>query len=130
MNFIAKYRHFMRANLYVFESLLPRLGTFIFLPILIRFIESVIWTEIVLMIAVSEILSKIYLFGYQNAVFRFGKNMDHQIFKLVSFKLLKRLTTLSILIFLFLNFLMIYFGVHYLNLNMVYQCDRLLYFLI
>ena len=68
MNFIAKYRHFMRANLYVFESLLPRLGTFIFLPILIRFIESVIWTEIVLMIAVSEILSKIYLFGYQNAV--------------------------------------------------------------
>ena len=69
-------KHFQRLNIYVFDSLLPRFGAFIFLPFLFRYASTSVWAEIGLMIAISEILSKFYLFGFQNSIFRFAKDLS------------------------------------------------------
>lgn len=98
-----KYIHLIRVNLYILESLLPRFGSLLFLPILLNFISSTIWSEIVLMIAVSEILSKLYLFGFQNSIFRFAKNLNIDDFSSIFTKLLKRLFFISIVLFIFLE---------------------------
>jgi len=98
-----KYIHLIRINLYILESLLPRFGSLLFLPILLSFINSAIWSEIVLMIAVSEILSKLYLFGFQNSIFRFAKNLNTADFSSIFFRLLKRLFFISTVIFIFLE---------------------------
>lgn len=82
--------HFKRINIYIFESLLPRFGAFLFLPLLLRFVNPAIWAEIVLMISVSEILSKIYLFGFQSSIFRFAKDLDDNQKNFIIFKLLVR----------------------------------------
>ena len=93
--------HFKRINIFLFEALLPRVSTFLLLPILLRYIETMIWAEIVLMIAISEILSKIYLFGFQDSIYRFGNEITGED-KAVIFKLLtKRILFLSIMIGVF-----------------------------
>ena len=89
--------HFKRINVYIFESLLPRFGAFLFLPLLLRFVNPAIWAEIVLMIAVSEILSKIYLFGFQSSIFRFAKELDDNQKNFIIFKLLMRVLFSGIL---------------------------------
>jgi len=94
---IFKNTHLKRVNIYIFESMLPRFGAFLFLPILLRFVNPEIWAEIVLMIAISEILSKIYLFGFQSSIFRFAKELDDNQKNYIFFKLVKRVFTASIL---------------------------------
>lgn len=94
---IFKITHFKRVNIYIFESMLPRFGAFLFLPILLRFVNPEIWAEIVLMIAISEILSKIYLFGFQSSIFRFAKDLDDNQKNYIFFRLVKRVFTASIL---------------------------------
>lgn len=103
MYIVKNYIHLIRVNLYIFESLLPRFGSLLFLPILLSYINSTIWSEIVLMIAVSEILSKFYLFGFQSSIFRFAKNLNIEDFSSIFFRLLKRLSLASILLFIFLE---------------------------
>ncbi len=97
--------HIKRINIFVLEALLPRISTFLLLPVLLRFIDTEIWAEIVLMIAVSEILNKIYLLGFQNSIFRFGNEITNKEKILILQKLLKRIVFLSITIGLFFEIL-------------------------
>ena len=102
--FTKKYIHLLRVNIYILESLLPRFGSLLFLPILLNFINSTIWSEIVLMIAVSEILSKLYLFGFQKFNFSIcTKNLNIDDLSSIFFRLLKRLFVMSVLLFIFLE---------------------------
>ena len=96
--------HFKRINLFIFEALLPRFSTFLLLPILLRFIGTEIWAEIVLMIAVSEILNKIYLFGFQSSIYRFGNEINDKEKLYITQKLLKRILILSGSFLLFFEF--------------------------
>lgn len=97
--------HIKRINIFVLEALLPRISTFLLLPVLLRFIDTEIWAEIVLMIAVSEILNKIYLLGFQNSIYRFGNEITNKEKLLILQKLLKRIVFLSITIGLFFEIL-------------------------
>lgn len=96
--------HFKRINLFIFEAVLPRVSTFLLLPILLRFIGTQIWAEIVLMIAVSEILNKIYLFGFQSSIYRFGNEINDKEKRYITQKLLKRILILSGCFLLFFEF--------------------------
>ncbi len=89
-------KHFQRLNIYVFESLLPRFGAFIFLPFLFRYASTSVWAEIGLMIAISEILSKFYLFGFQNSIFRFAKDLSDKEKQYIFKKLIIKIFTLSL----------------------------------
>lgn len=96
-------KHFQRLNIYVFESLLPRFGAFIFLPFLFRYASTSIWAEIGLMIAISEILSKFYLFGFQNSIFRFAKDLTDQEKQYIFKKLILKILTLSTSVLIFVE---------------------------
>ena len=100
---ILQSKHFQRLNVYIFESLLPRLGAFIFLPLLFRYATTSVWAEIGLMIAVSEILSKVYLFGFQNSIFRFANDLSNQEKQYIFKKLIFKIFTFSISILAFLE---------------------------
>tara|TARA_B100001109_G_scaffold73401_1_gene60038 strand:+ start:6343 stop:7746 length:1404 start_codon:yes stop_codon:yes gene_type:complete len=100
---ILQSKHFQRLNVYVFESLLPRLGAFIFLPLLFRYASTSIWAEIGLMIAMSEILSKVYLFGFQNSIFRFANDLSEQEKQYIFKKLIFKIFTFSTFILLSLE---------------------------
>ena len=92
--------HFKRSNVYVAESLLPRLGSFIFLPFLFRYVTTEIWAEIALMIAVSELLAKIYLFGFQSSIYRFANEIDIDQKNAIFGQLVKRILLISSFVFL------------------------------
>ena len=92
--------HFKRSNVYIAESLLPKLGSFIFLPFLFRYVTTAIWAEIALMIAVSELLAKIYLFGFQSSIYRFANEIDSDQKNSIFGQLLKRILIISTFVFL------------------------------
>ena len=91
--------HFKRSNVYVAESLLPKLGSFIFLPFLFRYVTTEIWAEIALMIAVSELLAKIYLFGFQSSIYRFANEIDSDQKNAIFGQLIKRILLISTSVF-------------------------------
>ena len=91
--------HFKRSNVYVAESLLPKLGSFIFLPFLFRYVTTEIWAEIALMIAVSELLAKIYLFGFQSSIYRFANEIDSDQKNSIFGQLIKRILLISTSVF-------------------------------
>ena len=92
--------HFKRSNVYIAESLLPKIGSFIFLPFLFRYVTTEIWAEIALMIAVSELLSKIYLFGFQSSIYRFANDINNDQKNTILSQLIIRILLISTSIFI------------------------------
>jgi len=92
--------HFKRTNVYIAESLLPKIGSFIFLPFLFRYVTTEIWAEITLMLAVSELLSKIYLFGFHSSIYRFASDINNDQKNAILSQLVIRILIISTLIFL------------------------------
>ena len=96
---------------YVFESLLPRFGTFLILPFVFRLVEPFIWAEIAIMIALSEILAKIYLFGSQSSIYRFGSVFSNEVRSHIFYFLIRRMFIVSMVtLALFEIFGFLYWG--------------------
>lgn len=93
--------HVKRVSIYITESVMPRVGSLIFLPFLFRYVSTSIWAEIGLMIAVSEILNKLYLFGFQSSIYRFANELNETQKGYIISKLIKRILINSIFIILF-----------------------------
>ena len=95
MKAIFSNTHLKRVNIFVLESMIPRLGSLAFLPFLFRYVSTPIWAEIGLMIAISEILIKLYLFGFQSSIYRFANELSESQKNLVLNKLIKRILLIS-----------------------------------
>ena len=113
--------HFKRSNVYVAESLLPKLGSFIFLPFLFRYVTTEIWAEIALMIAVSELLAKIYLFGFQSSIYRFANEIDSDQKNAIFGQLIKRILLISTSVFFIFEIFNSFSGHLSSSLNLAYQ---------